>query len=116
MKNFVFVSFLLILFFSISCKKDNNSDDGTDLPFKYDTLYADPDTFAPLGQTQLYAVATGSNLTYTWTATLGNFVGSSSSVIYIATPCMIGGQYDVTCKVNDSKGNEQARTCIITIQ
>lgn len=115
MKNIYLLSVILLVLASTSCKKDK-TDDGTDLPFNYDTLYANPDTFAPMAQTQLYAVATGSNLVYTWTATLGNLVGSSSSVTYIATPCMIPGQYDVNCKVNDSKGNEQTRTCTITIQ
>ena len=115
MKYLFLVLVVSSLILVVSCKKDNENNDDTIVELKFDTLYANPDTIAPAGQTQIHAVATGNDLTYTWTATQGDFIGGSSSVNYLATPCMFG-TYDVSCKVTDSRGNQLSRTCNVTIQ
>lgn len=114
MKNLLFLFFFLIVVYS--CKKEPDPvDDNQYIALKFDSLYASPDTFGIGGQTEIKAIATGTQLTYTWSVSLGDILGNGATVNFVASPCMYG-TYQVSCTVSDSKSNQQQRICNITIQ
>jgi hypothetical protein len=107
---------LLVMLAFVSCKKDPEPTDDTQyVALKFDTLYASPDTFGIGGQTEIKAIASGTQLTYAWSVSLGDVLGSGATVNFVSSPCMYG-TYQVSCTVSDSKSNQQQRICNITIQ
>ncbi|MBI5219836.1 MAG: PKD domain-containing protein [Bacteroidia bacterium] len=110
-------SFLLILYILcisfISCKKEKNNEPVT-VPLNFTGLVADNDTIQPGTSTAITATATGEGLTYTWTATAGNIVGSGNKITYASTPCM-DGNYNIQCEVKDKAGSSQSKSVTIRV-
>jgi len=71
------------------------------------------DTVLPInGITTVAASATGSGLTYNWTASYGSFIGSGSSVKW--TVCH-ADTFTITCVVKDNKGNSASKVIAINV-
>jgi len=111
----VFSIFLLFAFVIIglwACKKDNNNNGNNDIPLVFTSLTAESDTIFSGTSTSITATATGYNLTYSWSATAGNILGSGHEVIYTTPPC-VPGINQITCTVKD--GNNKTETKNINI-
>ena len=102
---------LSLLFISISCKKEDDPGDPSQ-PLIFSSLVAGKDTIVPGESTEITATASGYKLTYSWSATAGDILGSGARVIYAASPCHAGTN-QITCTVKD--GNEKSETKEIDI-
>jgi hypothetical protein len=70
----------------------------------------------PVQQSQLTnvsAVASGSNLSYAWSATHGDLFGSGAQVVYSTAPCCVG-THTVTCTVSNGSSS-QSKSLVITV-
>lgn len=95
------------------CKKEETKPVST--PLSYSSLSAESTTIAIGATTKVTASATGEGLSYTWSASAGDIIGSGSQIIYGAPTCC-GGQNQVTCVVKDVAGNSQTKSITITVQ
>jgi hypothetical protein len=114
MKKTIFIFTLLISVALLSCSKssstpDNNSP-GTE--FKFTSLVPQDTVLTVNGITTIKANATGSGLTYNWTASYGTFIGSGSSVKW--TVCH-ADTFTVTCEVKDDQGHSDSKTVSIHV-
>ncbi len=66
--------------------------------FSFTKIIVKPGTIIKGTSAQVVAVATGNNLTYTWSTSHGELFGSGSA-IYYSDSCV--GTYTITCVVSD---------------
>jgi len=106
---------LLISIFSciilISCSKSGtgpSDSNGTD--FKFVSLVPKDTAIQVNGITTITATATGSGLSYKWTASYGTFVGSGSMVQW--TVCH-SDKFKITCEVKDNNGHSDSKEIYI---
>ena len=102
---------LSVLFFFVSCSKEDDPGDPSH-PLIFSSLVAEKDTIAPGESTIITAIATGYKITYNWSATAGDILGSGEQVIYAASPCH-SGRNQITCMVKD--GNDKSASKEIDI-
>jgi hypothetical protein len=95
---------------AVSCKKDTD----VDRPLVFSSLTAENDTLFPGGSTTIIAVADGDGITYSWSATAGDVVGSGPEINYVSPPCTVGNN-DVTCIVRDKADNTLSKTITIVV-
>ncbi len=81
----------------------------------YTTLVASEDTILIGGTTQITSTATGDGLSYNWSTTNGDIIGSGSQITYGASGCC-GGSNMVTCSVKDANNNEESKSITILVQ
>lgn len=88
-----------------SCKKENDAP-STPTPLSFDSLVSQDleisFTFNP--STKITAYAKGDGLTYRWSATAGDILGSGKQVTYTANANCCGGYQRITCNVKDKYG------------
>ena len=104
---------LMPLLFAASCNKDDNAAD--DLPLVFESLTAEHDTIPVGGTTRITARATGSKLTYSWSANMGTILGSGEQITYATDPCQ-AGEYAITCKVQDAKGASEEKSVKVFVK
>lgn len=97
---------LLCVIFMFSCKKDDNSISQDPTPFSYTSLTTADSLIVINGTTQVTAVASGDDLTYTWTYTAGAIIGSGAIVDY--TVCH-SGTFKVSCEVKDKYDHSETK-------
>lgn len=120
MKQYIifFLAGMLIIFLSLpSCNKnedDNTPIDTTQLPLEYLSLEIEEDTLPLLATTNVTATATGYQLSYFWSATMGDILGSGKEIQYLAPNCTLGEQV-ISCKVQDGNGQSETKTVVIFI-
>ena len=111
----IFAGILLL----VSCKKGSN-DSTTVQPtsFKFESLTSDAAeiVYSSNPSTKITAVATGDGLTYQWSGTAGDILGSGSKVTYTANAFCCGGNQTITCKVKDKYGNGDAKQVSINVR
>jgi len=114
MRKEIFASILTLLFL-LACKEKDEpeGDPGEQLVFQ--SLTADRDTISSGQTTKIEAVATGYMLTYKWSATVGDILGSGSIVNYAVSPCQIGTNR-VTCEVKDGNNKSETKSITIVVQ
>lgn len=102
MKKIGFVIAIGLMVVIFSCTKEEVSPVSTDsetAAFTYSSLNMGADTIDIGASTSVTAVASGSNLTYTWSVQpVGTLLGSGSSITFNAC---CGGEHHVTCDVSD---------------
>jgi hypothetical protein len=76
------------------------------------SLTAEKDTIESGQSTKVFAVASGYKLTFYWSATAGDILGSGDEVVYTASPCH-AGKNKINCTVRD--GNNASRSKEIEI-
>ena len=104
---------MILLISMISCTIDEGDDHGDpDQPLVFSSLTAERSTLAPGESTKITAVASGYWITYHWTKTAGDILGSGSQVVYAVSPCHLGTNI-ITCTVTD--GNNVSLSKEITI-
>jgi hypothetical protein len=113
MKKIVFLFTILAVILVISCSKSNTTPDNTTgAEFKFISLVPQ-DTVLPVnGITNITATATGSGLTYKWTASYGSFIGSGSKVKW--SVCH-SDKFTITCDVSDGNGHSDSKTISINV-
>jgi hypothetical protein len=104
---------LLVIFLLFpGCGKEEEEE-----PFKplvYTSLVAEKTTIKAGETTKIKANVTGSNLVYTWSATLGDLLGSGQEVTYTASICQIG-KNQITCTVSNEKNQSESKTIDIVV-
>jgi hypothetical protein len=101
------LSFLVL----ISCSKSDPAPSGSNgNEFKFVSLVPKDTVIQVNGITTITATATGSGLTYKWTASYGTFVGSGSTVQW--TVCH-SDKFRITCEVKDNNGNTDSKEIYI---
>lgn len=107
----------MILFGSmIACTIEESDDHGDpNQSLVFTSLTAERDTIAPGESTQITAVATGYRITYNWTKTAGDILGSGSKVVYAVSPCHLG-KNKITCTVTDGKNVSQSKEITIVVE
>lgn len=109
MKKVLFTCITLLVIVT-ACKKKENSTSGDPTPFTYTSLTSADSTIVINGTTKVTAVATGDELSYTWTYNAGAVIGSGACVDY--TVCH-AGTFKVNCEVTDKYGNTDIKYVII---
>lgn len=115
MKKILFLLSIFAAFALVSCTKstsapENNNPGGN---FKFISLVPQ-DTVMPVnGFTNITATATGSGLTYKWTASYGTFLGSGSTVKW--TVCH-SDKFTITCEVKDNQGHTDSKTVSVNVR
>lgn len=107
------IACLLVIFLLLSGCGGNEEEE----PFKplaYSSLVAEKTTIKVGETTKIKATATGSNLVYTWSATLGDILGSGPEVTYTASICQIG-KNKITCTVSNEKKQSESKTIEIEV-
>lgn len=117
MKRILLLSALFAFMFFAGCKKEGsyfpqsgNSDivpppADTTSTFSFTKLEIIPDTIQVGGYADIYATATGRNLTYTWYIGHGDLFGSGYHIQCGAQPCCIG-THQIKCTVSDGSNSE----------
>jgi hypothetical protein len=114
MKSLIRYSFFLFLFFLVaeSCSKE---DINTPNDLVFQSLVAEKDTIAPGEKVKIKASATGSQLEYFWSVTLGDIIGSGAEITYAASPCAVGTN-TVTCKINNGNQSDTKTVEIVVYE
>ena len=111
LKTALIVIGLTVLFIFNSCNKELDPGDPSQ-PLIFSSLTTEKDTITPGESTEITATASGYKLTFNWSATAGDILGSGAQVIYAASPCH-AGRNQITCMVQD--GNDKSATKEIDI-
>lgn len=104
---------VLSLFIFCFCSKEDEPEPVQKLV--YHSLVAEKDTIVPGEEISITATATGSNLQYFWSASLGDILGSGATVIYATSPCQIG-KNKITCKITNGNDQSESKTITIVVQ
>ena len=100
----------------ISCSIDEDDDHGDpNQPLVFTSLTAEKTTIAPGESTKITAVATGYRITFFWTKTAGDILGSGSEVVYAVSPCHLGTN-KITCTVTDGKNVSLSKEITIVVE
>jgi hypothetical protein len=111
MKKILLLVSLFSLIVLISCSKSSPSpatSNGNE--FKFISLEPADTAIKVNGITTITANATGSGLTYKWTASYGTFVGNGSKVQW--TVCH-SDKFRITCEVKDDNGHSDSKDIYI---
>lgn len=106
----------IVILFS-ACKKEapeptDNSGTNNTANFSFTSLSADSYHIPIGGSTGVKATVSGSNLTYSWSASAGDIFGSGSQITYGASSCC-GGSNKVKCTVSDGSSSETKEITIV---
>ncbi len=115
MKKLKTIGVLLILLISVASCKKKEEVKPTSTPLSITGISADNSTIAIGGTTKITVTAKGDGLTYSWSATAGDIIGSGSQITYGAPTCC-AGQNTITCIVKDQGGNQQSISKAINVQ
>ncbi len=111
MKNIVLSITMAALVFA-SCEKENGNGGDPGQQLIFESLVADRYTLNAGESTRIIATASGYMISYHWSATAGDILGSGAEVIYAPSPCH-AGENQITCEVKD--GNDKSLTKTINI-
>lgn len=98
--------FSLIL---LSCKKENNNS----VLNAFIKLEAENSTIATGQSTGITATVDGTGVSFSWSATAGDIIGSGNQVTYIAPPCTPGSNV-ITC-IASAANKSETKTITITV-
>jgi hypothetical protein len=111
MKNIIYFATILVAVLIISCSKSSSTPENN-TPFKFTSLVPQDTVLAINGITDITANATGSALTYKWTASYGSFIGSGAKVKWSVCHA---DKFTVTCEVKDDQGHSDSKTVSINV-
>jgi len=107
--------FFLLVF--STCNKDNGDDElKQDSYLRYfESLTVEKDTLLRGQSTEISAHATGSRISYRWSASEGPIIGEGSKVIYLSSPCC-WGEITITCEARAMNATESKSIKITVLQ
>jgi hypothetical protein len=107
---------LLLIFiasiFLISCSEEETTEPYQELEFY--SLVTEKDTIAPGQDTKVTANASGSNLSYFWSASVGDILGSGKEITYASSPCHVGTN-TITCKIENARNQSETKSIQIVV-
>jgi hypothetical protein len=114
MKKIIYIVTMLVAVLVISCSKSSSTPENNNpgAEFKFLSLVPQDTVLAVNGITNITANATGSGLTYRWTASYGSFIGSGSTVKW--SVCH-SDKFTITCEVKDDQGHLDSKTVSINV-
>ena len=114
MRKTIYFATILVAILIISCSKSTSTPENNNpgAEFKFVSLIPQDTVLAVNGITNITATATGSGLTYHWTASYGTFLGSGSTVKW--TVCH-ADKFTITCEIKDDKGHSDSKTISINV-
>jgi hypothetical protein len=104
------LSFLFLISF-FACKKSETAAPSASDEFKFVTLQAQDTLLKVNDVTTITATATGTGLTYKWTASYGTFIGSGSTIQW--TVCH-ADRFKITCEITDNSNHSDSRDVYIS--
>lgn len=93
---------------------DENGDDNPNSTIEYISLIADETSLSAGESTHITATATGENLEYYWSASLGDIIGSGEQITYTAAFCCEGSN-TITCSIKDNLNTWKHKSVTITV-
>jgi hypothetical protein len=90
------VLFVLCILLLTACKKDDDIAKDSDLK-SFSGLVADKDTLYVGQTTDIRAIYEGKGVSFKWTSSAGDLLGSGEKVTYVAAICALGKNI-ITCK------------------
>ena len=108
-KYFPLLLISLIVAFS-ACKKSPTDNGNSSTTFKFTGLVTNDTLIKVNDVANIAAIATGEELTYTWTCDFGTFIGSGANVQW--TVCH-ADNFTINCKVTDKNKNSASKNIII---
>ena len=105
------ISIAMICFALTACQKENGNGDPSE-KLIFESLTASEDTLFAGETSVITATAAGYDLSYHWSASNGDLLGTGAEVTYMPSPCDIGTN-SISCEVID--GNDQSETKTISI-
>ena len=111
MKSWIYILLALAVF--CKCKEDNEEEQ---LPqdLEFHSLIAEKDSAYAGEEVKIKATASGTDLNYFWSASLGDILGSGAEVVYVTSPCQVGTN-QVTCKITNGKNQSETKTIEIVV-
>lgn len=110
----LFTIILIMIFIACENNKENSSEGNPDQLLNFESLVAEDDSLNAGESTLVRANATGYQLSYNWSASAGDLLGTGNEVIYAASPCHAGNN-EITCTVRDGHDQSQTKSIIIVI-
>lgn len=110
----VFIFMAISVLFSFSCKKKNqNSSNGNEKLFTFNSLKSDKDTIKQGNVTNIRASFAGEG-TLSWSATAGDVFGSGGVILFGASTCCTGG-HTITCTIKDKNNNSESKAVSVYV-
>jgi hypothetical protein len=97
-----------------SCHKKSNAPDPNAKQFTFESLTSDAGTLKQGDLTNIRAKVDGSGITYAWSASAGDLLGSGSYIAFGAATCCTGN-HTITCTVSDSHNNSESKSVVINV-
>lgn len=113
MKTLIYIIFLAAFLF-IACEKGNTGGDDPSAELNFESLLVSRDTLFPGETSTITAIASGYNLSYHWSASQGDILGSGNEVTYLPSPCHVGTN-SISCEVVDGHDESETRTVSIVV-
>ena len=114
--NRIFLTTLIIIaLVVVSCTKNDDKTDSASQPaqFEYKSLVAQDTIMLLTDINTIVATANGDGLTYHWSASYGNFIGSGSTVQW--TVCH-ADKFSITCEVRDQYGHSESKDVYVRVR
>jgi len=110
-----YIIFMLSLLSLTACVKDNDDSGDPAQPLVFTSLTAGKSTITAGESIKVTAVATGYKITYKWSATAGDILGTGKEIVYAVSPCHAGTN-KITCTVTDGNNASQTKEIFIVVQ
>jgi hypothetical protein len=107
------LAFILIATLTFCHKKKNTSDPNAK-QFTFESLTSDASVLKQGDLTNIRAKVDGSDISYSWSASSGDLLGSGNYIAFGAGSCCTG-DHTITCKVSDSHNNSESKSVIINV-
>ncbi len=114
MKSILFSILLIMIFIACENNKESPSEGNPDQLLNFESLVAEDNSLNAGESTLIKANATGYQLSYNWSASAGDLLGTGSEVIYAASPCHAGSN-EISCTVIDGHNQSQTKSIIIVV-
>jgi hypothetical protein len=114
MTKYILSTLIIITLIVASCSKKEEITDPGPQPaqFEYKSLEAQDTVMNLTDINTVIATASGDGLTYHWSASYGNFIGSGSSVQW--TVCH-ADKFRITCEVRDQYGHSESKDVYVRV-
>jgi hypothetical protein len=114
MKKLVYIISIASLLL-VACDKENENGGDPSQQLIFESLVADRYTLNAGESTRIIATASGYNISYHWSATAGDILGSGAEVMYAPSPCH-AGENEITCEVKDGNNNSKTKSIRILVE